>query len=119
MGTVADHTARATFAKNWFEAIGVESLGFKGSTDPAEIAAACLASGADFAVVCGTNEQYADMGPSVVEALKGVKAKGVWLAGKGGDADAMAAAGLTGNIAVGGNLMECAATVWSLMGEAS
>ena len=47
LGTPADFTARATFAKSFFETGGIEALDTEGFADPAALAAAFKASGAD------------------------------------------------------------------------
>ena len=46
LGTAADFTARATFAKSFFETGGIEAIDTEGFTDPAALAAAFKASGA-------------------------------------------------------------------------
>ena len=46
LGTPADFTARATFAKSFFETGGIEAVDTAGFTDPAALAAAFKASGA-------------------------------------------------------------------------
>src|SRR6266403_995297 len=40
LGTPADFTARATFAKNFFETGGIEAIDTQGFTDPAALTAA-------------------------------------------------------------------------------
>ena len=47
LGTPADFTARATFAKSFFETGGIEAVDTEGFADPAALAAAFKASGAD------------------------------------------------------------------------
>ena len=46
LGTPADFTARATFAKSFFETGGIEAIDTQGFADPAALAAAFKASGA-------------------------------------------------------------------------
>ena len=46
LGTPADFTARATFAKSFFETGGIEAIDTEGFSDPAALAAAFKASGA-------------------------------------------------------------------------
>ncbi len=46
LGTPADFTARATFAKSFFETGGIEAVDTEGFTDPAALAAAFKSSGA-------------------------------------------------------------------------
>lgn len=81
LGPVARHNARATFAKNAFEAGGVEAV----TSDPLEatddVVAAWRASGADLACACGDDEQYAESGAEVVAALRDAGAS-TWVAGR-------------------------------------
>ena len=55
---VADFTARATFAKNFYEAGGIEALGNDGFKDQAEMIAAFKASGAKLACLCSSDKVY-------------------------------------------------------------
>ena len=52
LGTAADFTARATFAKSFFETGGIEAIDTEGFADPAALAAAFKASGAAMACLC-------------------------------------------------------------------
>jgi len=113
MGRIADHTARATFAKNWFEAIGLEAKSFKGSLDADEMVEAWQDSKAPFAVLCGTDGLYHDHGIAMIEALLSAGCKSIWLAGK--PDDSMLEAGLDGAIAFGGDLTESADRLWSVL----
>ena len=69
LGSHADFTARATFAKSLFEAGGIEALDGDGGADPAAIAAAFKASGAPLACLCSTDKVYASLAAQVAEAL--------------------------------------------------
>ncbi len=88
IGNVADFTARATFAKNFFEAGGIEAVGGAGGTDPAAIARDFKGSGASFAILCSTDAVYADCAVKVAQALKDAGAAIVYLAGRGGEQEA-------------------------------
>ena len=79
MGTVAAHTARATFAGNLFAAGGV-AVEQAGATDGV---AAVLAAYAGQPVVClaGTDAAYAEWGADLVAALREAGARRVILAG--------------------------------------
>ena len=59
LGTPADFTARATFAKSFFETGGIEAVDTEGFTDPAALAAAFKASGAALACLCSSDKVYA------------------------------------------------------------
>lgn len=84
LGTVAGHTARATFASNLFAAGGI-AVDVAGPTQGVDDV---LAAYAGQPVVClaGTDATYADWGADLVAALRGAGATHVILAGKPGDA---------------------------------
>lgn len=88
VGTIAEFTARATFAKNFYEAGGFETVAGAGGTDADAIARDFKASRAAFAVMCSTDANYATYGASVAKALKGAGATVVHMAGRGGDNEA-------------------------------
>lgn len=84
MGTVAAHTARATFATNLFAAGGV-AVAAAGPTDGVEsVLAAYRSSGVVSGVVClaGTDAAYAEWGTDLVAALREAGATHVIIAGK-------------------------------------
>ena len=58
LGTVAQHTARSTFAKNFFEAGGIQALGNDGFLEPKAAADAFRKSGARIAVLCAVDALY-------------------------------------------------------------
>ena len=60
LGTAADFTARATFAKSFFETGGIEAVDTEGFADPAALAAAFKASGAALACLCSSDKVYAE-----------------------------------------------------------
>src|SRR5207248_4957445 len=59
LGTPADFTARATFAKNFFEAGGIEAVTNDGFESRDGLIAAFRTSGAKLACLCSSNEVYA------------------------------------------------------------
>lgn len=83
MGSIAQHTARATFATNLFAAGGV-AVAPAGATDGV---AAVVAAYAGQPVVClaGTDKTYAEWGATLVAALREAGARRVILAGTPGD----------------------------------
>jgi methylmalonyl-CoA mutase len=85
LGPVAVHTARATFAKNFFEVGGIEALGNDGFDSPIAAAAAFAESGARLAVVCSSDKVYGEHGTAAARALKDAGAEVVYLAGNPGD----------------------------------
>jgi methylmalonyl-CoA mutase len=84
MGPVAHHTARATYAKNFFEAGGFEVVGNDGFKDADAAAKAFAASGATVAVVCSSDKLYPEVVPQVTPKLKAAGARSVVLAGNPG-----------------------------------
>jgi methylmalonyl-CoA mutase len=80
LGKPSDFTARAGFAKNFFEAGGIEAVTNDGFASRAEMVAAFKASGAKLACLCSSNEVY---GREAVEAAKTLAgAAHVYLAGR-------------------------------------
>ena len=80
LGPVAEHTARATFAKNFFEAGGIEAV----DGQPVDEGIEALLAGrpdAQMAVICGSDERYAERAADVARALK-TKGLRVYLAGR-------------------------------------
>ncbi|HEX4556529.1 MAG TPA: methylmalonyl-CoA mutase family protein [Xanthobacteraceae bacterium] len=80
LGNLSDFTARATFAKNFFEAGGIEAVTNDGFASHDAMAAAFKASGAKLACLCGSDEVYAK---EAIEAAKALAvASHVYLAGR-------------------------------------
>jgi methylmalonyl-CoA mutase len=88
LGSVAAFTARANFAKNFFEAGGVEAVFGPETESTNEIVAAYRASGAKLACLCSSDRIYGDAAEPVAIALKGAGAK-VYSAGRPGEMEAM------------------------------
>jgi methylmalonyl-CoA mutase len=84
MGPVAHHTARATYAKNFFEAAGFEAIGNNGFRDADAAARAFADSGATIAVICSSDKLYPETVPQVAPKLKASGARTVVLAGNPG-----------------------------------
>jgi methylmalonyl-CoA mutase len=82
LGKPADFNARANFAKNFFEAGGIEAVG--GGDDPSPIAAAFKASDAALACLCGSDKTYDSEAEAAAAALKAAGARCVYLAGRPG-----------------------------------
>ncbi|MBU3730557.1 MAG: methylmalonyl-CoA mutase [Beijerinckiaceae bacterium] len=107
LGPIAAFTARAMFAKNFFEAGGIKALsndGFvkDGKTDLAALIEAFKKSGAPIACLCSSDEIYASEAAEAARALKAAGAKAVYLAGRPGDLEAaLKAAGVDDFIFMG------------------
>jgi len=87
LGKLADFTPRAMFAKNFYEAGGIEAPTHDGFNDQAEMIAAFKKSGADLACLCGTDAAYAEQGAAAAKALSEAGAI-VHLAGRPGEMEA-------------------------------
>jgi len=88
MGPIAVHTARATFAQNFFEAGGFEVVNNDGFADAESAADAFAKSGATLAVVCSSDAWYETGAVDVAKALKRKLVSRVLLAGNPGAAEA-------------------------------
>jgi len=82
LGKPADFTARAAFAKNFFEAGGIEAVTNDGFTDHDNMVAAFRASGAKLACLCASDEIYAHAAVGAAKAL--ADAGHLFLAGRPG-----------------------------------
>jgi methylmalonyl-CoA mutase len=90
LGPVATHTARATFAKNLFEAGGLRSTTSErgataGLATPEEAAEDFGASGAQLVCICSSDPVYEERAAATAAALKAAGAAVVYLAGNPGD----------------------------------
>ena len=84
LGKVSDFTARAMFAKNFYEAGGIEALGNDGFKDQAAMIAAYRSSGAKLACLCSSDKVYEKVAAAAAKALAGSGAI-VHLAGRPGE----------------------------------
>ena len=85
LGAVAEHTARTTWARNFFEAGGIEALVSDGYADAASAAKAFADSGASVACLCSSDAGYERLVEEVAPALKEAGAAHLYLAGNPGD----------------------------------
>lgn len=82
LGSVAEHTARATFSANFLAAGGFEAIEAKEIDEPAALRAAYLASGAKIAMIAGSDARYSEALPDLTRALREASPLKVLLAGK-------------------------------------
>jgi methylmalonyl-CoA mutase len=101
LGTVAEFTARATYAKNFFEAGGIEAVVNDGFADDGTMAKAFKASGARLACLCSTDEVYGARAVNAAKALMTEGAKHIYLAGRPKELELFKAAGIDNFIFVG------------------
>lgn len=87
LGRLAEFTARATFAKNFYEAGGLETIGNDGFPDQAAMLAAFKASGAKLACLCSSDKIYEAQAADAARALTAAGAT-VHLAGRPGEHEA-------------------------------
>ena len=82
MGPIPQHKARADFSASFMEVAHFEVLRNNGFATPEEAVDAAVASGADVAIICSTDDTYPELVPPVA---RGIKAKApnmkVFLAG--------------------------------------
>lgn len=112
VGPVAKHTARATFAQNFYAAGGVEAVtsttgsesGFDSATTAVEDA---KAMGADLVCICSSDDVYADSAVEFARALTDAGVGPIHLAGRPGDLEAeLRDAGVERFIHIGVDLIE-------------
>ena len=87
LGKIADFTARAMFAKNFYEAGGIEAEGNDGFRDQAAMIAAYKSSGAKLACLCSSDSVYEKEAAIAAKALTAAGAI-VHLAGRPGENEA-------------------------------
>jgi methylmalonyl-CoA mutase len=116
LGTAADFTARATFAKSFFETGGVEAIDTQGFADPVALAAAFKGSGADVACLCSSDKVYAEHAIAAAKALQAAGAKHIYLAGRPGEQEAaLRNAGVGDFIFAGGDALAMLQEAWRRM----
>jgi len=116
LGTPADFTARATFAKSFFETGGIEAVDTEGFTDPAALAAAFKTSGAALACICSSDKVYAQHAAPAAKVLHAAGAQHIYLAGRPGELEtALRAAGVNDFVFAGGDALTVLQEAWRLM----
>jgi methylmalonyl-CoA mutase len=113
LGSPADFNVRANFAKNFFEAGGIEAVG--GGDVPSPLAAAFKASGAALACLCGSDKTY-DGAVEAAAALKAAGARRVYLAGRpGAKEESLRAAGVQTFIHDGCDVLETLQAAYDIL----
>jgi methylmalonyl-CoA mutase len=84
LGKLSEFTARAMFAKNFYEAGGIEAASNDGFKDRAALIAAFKISGAKLACLCSSEAVYAEQAAAAAQALAAAGAT-VHLAGRPGE----------------------------------
>jgi methylmalonyl-CoA mutase len=107
LGAVAQHTGRATFTKNFFEAAGIQTLSNEGFADAASCADAFKKSGARIAILCSSDAVYETLAVPTAQALKTAGCEYLFLAGAPGDKkDTYVSAGIDDFIFMGGDVLQ-------------
>jgi methylmalonyl-CoA mutase len=115
LGRPADFTARATFAKNFFEAGGLAAVSNDGFTSRDDMLAALRASGAKLACLCSSDEVYAREAADAAAALAAAGVS-VYLAGRPGEREqALRAAGIMDFIFAGCDALAALRTAHGLI----
>jgi methylmalonyl-CoA mutase len=117
LGPLAEFTARATYAKNFFEAGGIEAVTNDGFANLDDMLAAFKASGAALACLCSSDAIYAAEAEAAATMLREAGAKHIYLAGRPGDREAaLTAAGVGSFIYVGCNVLAVLQVAHGLLG---
>jgi methylmalonyl-CoA mutase len=115
LGTLSDFTARASFAKNFFEAGGIAAVTSDGFASRDAMAAAFKASGAELACLCSSDEVYAKEAVATATAL--ASAAHIYLAGRPRELQAaLKAAGVGTFIFAGCDALEILTAAYDILG---
>ncbi|MGA9009680.1 MAG: methylmalonyl-CoA mutase family protein [Xanthobacteraceae bacterium] len=114
LGKPSEFTTRATFAKSFFEAGGIEALTNDGFAGLDEMIAAFKASGAAIACLCSSDEVYAREAATATKALEAM-AKHLYLVGRPSDQDALKAAGIGTFIYAGGDMVAALQAAYQIL----
>jgi len=85
LGKLSDFTARTLYAKNFFEAGGIEAVSNDGFATRDEMIAEFKASGAKLVCLCSSDKVYAAEAADAAKALKNAGAQYIYLAGRPGE----------------------------------
>ena len=111
LGSAAEFTARAAFAKNFFEAGGIEAVGGEGD------AARSTAAGVTLACLCGSDKVYDKEAPATAQALKAAGVRHIYLAGRPGEGEtALRGAGVQSFIYEGCDALATLSAAYDILG---
>ncbi|MFI5306240.1 MAG: methylmalonyl-CoA mutase family protein [Polyangiales bacterium] len=120
LGPIPSHKARAQFATSFFNAGGLAVLDNEGFDTVEAAALAHARSGAELAVLCGSDEAYPQWAERLVQTLRSQGAKRVVLAGRPGkDETGYRAAGISDFIYLGCNAIETLSALLEAIGVQS
>jgi methylmalonyl-CoA mutase len=116
LGKIADFTARSMFAKNFYEAGGIEVAGNDGFKDQAEMIAAFKGSDAKLACLCSSDKIYETQAVSAAKALAAAGAT-VAFAGRPGDRETeLRQAGVKAFVFMGCDVVSTLQTAHDILG---
>ncbi|MGA3309084.1 MAG: methylmalonyl-CoA mutase family protein [Xanthobacteraceae bacterium] len=116
LGTPADFSPRATFARNFFAAGGIEPVDSE-SLDLPALAAAYKAAGAALACLCSADKVYEKQAAAAAQALKAAGARHIYLAGRPGEREAaLRAAGVQSFIYEGCDALATLESAYDILG---
>jgi len=116
IGRLSDFTARATFAKSFFEAGGIEAVTNDGFANLEAMGAAFKASGAQLACLCSSDEIYAREAVAAAKVLAPVP-KYLYLAGRPAGEDALRSAGVGAFIYAGCDTVAMLQAAYQMLGH--
>jgi methylmalonyl-CoA mutase len=120
LGAIADFTARATFAKNFFEAAGIEALTNDGFESLDMMIAAFKSSGAKVACLCSSDVVYETEAVPAAKALARAGAQYLYLAGRPGEREPeLKAAGAQSFIFAGCDVLATLRAAHDILGVAN
>ncbi|NBJ11453.1 methylmalonyl-CoA mutase subunit beta [Microvirga arsenatis] len=107
LGPVAAFTARATFAKNFFEAGGIEAVMNDGFSDQDKLRQAYIDSQAKLSCICSTDEIYEKHAVETAQTLRTAGSTLIYLAGRPGEREEeLTRAGITTFIFAGCDILK-------------
>ena len=116
LGTPAEFTARASFAKNLFEAGGIETV--RGEGDGPAFATAFNSAATPLACLCSSDKVYEKDASATVEGLKAAGARHIYLAGRPGEHEAaLRAAGVQSFIYEGCDVLATLTAAYDILAQ--
>jgi methylmalonyl-CoA mutase len=117
LGRIADFNTRATFAKNFFEAGGIEAVANVEFAGRDEMVVAFKASGAILACLCSSDDVYAQEAVVAASDIKAAGARHIYLAGRPGERKAeLEAAGVSSFIYAGCDVLATLKAAHDILG---
>jgi methylmalonyl-CoA mutase len=118
LGKPADFTARATFAKSFFETGGIEAIDTDGFSDPTALGPAFKASGATLACLCSSDKIYAEQATAAAKTLQAAGVDHIYLAGRPGEHEAsLREAGVKDFVFAGGDALAALQEIYKRMDQ--